>query len=144
MTGLGCDSIARREGEGVSPLVPVPLAAVAAAVVFGAAAAVAVVKAAAAAAAVVVDLWIESVVDSEKEGRRGSLLVTHGMARPAAFDSAVDTRTPTSMEKDKNVVTDRKLVDVFDCCFVATSPAGRTEDMAATALTEPSGYGPDG
>ncbi len=151
-TGLGCDNIgpfAQRDVEVVSRAVPVPLAAVAVAVVSGVVAAVVavavvvVVAAAAAAAAVAVDLWIESVVNSAKEGRRGNLSERHGTVRPAASDSVVDRRTPTWMEKDKNVVKDRRSVDVFDCWFAATSPVGRTEDMAATALTEASCCDPD-
>ena len=153
---LDCDStgpFARPDVVAGSPSAPVPPAApvavaVAVAVVVaivGAAAVVAAVAAAAAAvvAAVVLDLSIGSAADSARGGRRASPWERPGTAQRPVFDSAGDRRTPTWMEMDMNVAMDTRSVVVTDCCSVATSPAERIGDTAATGSTTLSFEDPD-
>jgi len=108
-----------------------------------AAAAVVVVVVVVVAAAVVLDRWIESEVGSAMAKKRVSLLERHDMVQRSVFGLVADTRTPTPMETDRNVVMDTTSVDATDYCSAATSLAERIEDMAVMAWTVPSFDDPD-
>jgi len=95
------------------------------------------------AAAVVLDRWIESEVGSAMAKKRVSLLERHDMVQRSVFGLVADTRTPTPMETDRNVVMDTTSVDATDYCSAATSLAERIEDMAVMAWTVPSFDDPD-